>query len=164
MRRVVVTGLGIVSPIGNNADEVEASLRAGKSGIEASAEMAERGFRSQIAGTLKIDPKEHVDKRTLRFMGPGAAYAHIAMTQAIADAGLDESDVVNPRTGLIAGSGGPSTSAMLAAHQVVLNSGSPKRIGPFAVPKCMSSTISANLSTAFKIKGINYSITSEQSP
>lgn len=160
MRRVVVTGLGIVSPIGNNADEVEASLRAGKSGIEASAEMAERGFRSQIAGTLKIDPKEHVDKRTLRFMGPGAAYAHIAMTQAIADAGLDESDVVNPRTGLIAGSGGPSTSAMLAAHQVVLNSGSPKRIGPFAVPKCMSSTISANLSTAFKIKGINYSITS----
>lgn len=116
MRRVVVTGLGIVSPIGNSAAEVEASLRAGRSGIEASAEMAERNFRSQIAGTVKIDPAEHVDKRALRFMGPGAAYAHIAMAQAIADAGLDETDVVNPRTGLIAGSGGPSTSAMFAAH------------------------------------------------
>ncbi|HAR53839.1 MAG TPA: beta-ketoacyl-ACP synthase I, partial [Roseovarius nubinhibens] len=94
------------------------------------------------------------------FMGPGAAYAHIAMSQAIADAGLEESDIVNPRTGLIAGSGGPSTSAMLAAHQTVLKTGSTKRIGPFAVPKTMCSTISANLSTAFKIKGINYSITS----
>jgi len=114
MRRVVVTGLGIVSPIGNTAEEVTASLKAGTSGIEASPEMAEHGFRSQIAGTLKIDIKEHVDKRTLRFMGPGAAYAHIAMTQAIADAGLGEDDVVNPRTGLIAGSGGPSTSAMFA--------------------------------------------------
>ena len=160
MRRVVVTGLGIVSSIGNNAEEVLASLKAGKSGITANAEMAERGFRSQIAGNVKLDVSEHVEKRTLRFMGPGAAYAHIAMTQAIADAGLEESDVVNPRTGLVAGSGGPSTSAMLAAHQTVLNTGSPKRIGPFAVPKCMSSTISANLSTAFRIKGINYSITS----
>jgi len=160
MRRVVITGLGIVSPIGNNAAEVLASLKAGKSGIEASPEMIERGFRSQIAGTLKIDVTEHVDKRTLRFMGRGAAYAHIAMTQAIADSGLTEADVVNPRTGLIAGSGGPSTSAMLAAHTVVQTTGSPKRIGPFAVPKCMSSTISANLSTAFQIKGINYSITS----
>jgi len=107
-----------------------------------------------------IDVTQHVDKRTLRFMGPGAAYAHIAMTQAIADAGLTEDDVVNFRTGLIAGSGGPSTSAMFAAHQTVLKSGATKRIGPFAVPKCMSSTISANLATAFKIKGINYSITS----
>ncbi len=160
MRRVVVTGLGIVSSIGNNAEEVLASLKAGKSGIEASPEMAEHGFRSQIAGTLKIDPSEHVDKRTLRFMGPGAAYAHIAMQQAIADAGLTEDQVVNTRTGLVAGSGGPSTSAMLAAHQVVLKSGATKRIGPFAVPKCMSSTISANLATAFSIKGINYSITS----
>ena len=160
MRRVVITGLGIVSPIGNNAVEVEASLRTGKSGIEASPEMAEHGFRSQVAGTLKIDVTEHVDKRTLRFMGPGAAYAHIAMTQAIADAGLDEAAISNPRTGLIAGSGGPSTSAMFAAHKVVENTGATKRIGPFAVPKCMSSTISANLSTAFKIKGINYSITS----
>ncbi len=160
MRRVVITGLGIVSPIGNNATEVTAALKAGTSGIVASPEMAEHGFRSQIAGTLKIDVTEHVDKRTLRFMGPGAAYAHIAMSQAIADAGLDETTVSNPRTGLVAGSGGPSTSAMLAAHDVVKNTGATKRIGPFAVPKCMSSTISANLSTAFKIKGINYSITS----
>jgi len=160
MRRVVVTGLGIVSSIGNTADEVIASLKAGTSGIEASAEMAEHGFRSQIAGTLKIDPAEHVDKRTLRFMGPGAAYAHIAMEQAIADAGLEHDDVVNPRTGLVAGSGGPSTSAMLTAHQTVLKTGTTKRIGPFAVPKCMCSTISANLATAFKIKGLNYSITS----
>ncbi len=160
MRRVVVTGLGIVSPIGNNAAEVTASLKAGKSGIEASPEMTEHGFRSQVAGTLKIDVTEHVDKRTLRFMGPGAAYAHIAMQQAIADAGLDEDVISNPRTGLVAGSGGPSTSAMLTAHEVVKTTGATKRIGPFAVPKCMSSTISANLSTAFRIKGINYSITS----
>ena len=160
MRRVVVTGLGIVSSIGNNADEVLASLKSGKSGIVASQEMAEHGFRSQIAGTLKIDVSEHIDKRTLRFMGPGAAYAYIAMSQAIADAGLDESIISNPSTGLVAGSGGPSTSAMLTAHNVVRDTGATKRIGPFAVPKCMSSTVSANLSTAFKIKGINYSITS----
>lgn len=160
MRRVVVTGLGVVSSIGNTAEEVIASLKAGKSGITASEEMAEHGFRSQIAGTLKINPAEHVDKRTLRFMGPGAAYAHIAMQQAIADSGLGEDQVVNERTGLIAGSGGPSTSSMLTAHQTVLKTGATKRIGPFAVPKCMSSTISANLATAFKIKGINYSITS----
>lgn len=160
MRRVVVTGLGIVSPIGNNAEEVLAALKAGKSGIEASAEMAEHGFRSQIAGTLKIDITEHVDKRTLRFMGPGAAYAHIAMGQAISDAGLNEDQVVNPMTGLIAGSGGPSTSAILAAHEVVKATGATKRIGPFAVPKAMSSTVSANLATAYKIKGMNFSITS----
>ncbi|MES0863995.1 beta-ketoacyl-ACP synthase I [Ruegeria sp. SCPT10] len=160
MRRVVVTGLGIVSSIGNNAQEVLASLKAGKSGIEANEQMVEHGFRSQIAGTLKIDVAEHVDKRTLRFMGPGAAYAHIAMSQAIEDSGLSEDQVVNPRTGLVAGSGGPSTSAMLTAHQTVLKTGATKRIGPFAVPKCMCSTISANLATAFKIKGINYSITS----
>ena len=160
MRRVVVTGLGVVSSIGNTAEEVVGSLKAGRSGITANEQMKEYGFRSQIAGDLKIDPAEYIDKRTLRFMGPGAAYAHIAMQQAIADAGLDASDVVNPRTGLVAGSGGPSTSAMLTAHQTVLKTGATKRIGPFAVPKCMSSTISANLSTAFKIKGINYSITS----
>ena len=160
MRRVVVTGLGIVSPIGNSAEEVTTALKVGKSGIVASEEMAEHGFRSQVAGTLKIDPKEHIDKRAMRFMGPGAAYAHIAMSQAIADSGLEEKDVVNPRTGLVAGSGGPSTSSMLAAHQTVLKSGATKRIGPFAVPKCMGSTISANLATAFQIKGINYSITS----
>ncbi|ETX14781.1 3-oxoacyl-ACP synthase [Roseivivax halodurans JCM 10272] len=160
MRRVVVTGLGIVSSIGNTAEEVLASLKEGRSGITANEQMKEHGFRSQIAGDVKLDVKDHVEKRTLRFMGPGAAYAHIAMTQAIADAGLEESDVVNPRTGLVAGSGGPSTSAMFSAHQTVLKSGSPKRIGPTAVPKCMSSTISANLSTAFRIKGVNYSITS----
>jgi len=160
MRRVVVTGLGIVSPIGNNVEEVTAALKAGTSGIESSPEMAEHGFRSQVAGTLKIDITEHVDKRTLRFMGPGAAYAHIAMGQAIADAGLQEDQVVNPMTGLIAGSGGPSTSAMFAAHKVVENTGATKRIGPFAVPKTMSSTVSANLATAYKIKGMNFSITS----
>ena len=160
MRRVVVTGLGIVSSIGNNAEEVLASLRAGRSGITANAQMKEHGFRSQIAGAIDLDVSQHIDKRTLRFMGPGAAYAHIAMQQAIADAGLEEADIVNPRTGLVAGSGGPSTSAMLSAHQTVLKTGGTKRIGPFAVPKCMCSTISANLSTAFKIKGINYSITS----
>ncbi len=160
MRRVVVTGLGIVSSIGNSAEEVTASLKAGRSGITTSPEMVEHGFRSQIAGTLDIETKEHVDKRTLRFMGPGAAYAHIAMSQAIADAGLSEEHIINERTGLIAGSGGPSTSAILTAHQTVLRSGATKRIGPFAVPKSMSSTISANLATAFRIKGINYSITS----
>ncbi len=160
MRRVVVTGLGIVSSIGNNAGEVLDSLKAGRSGIEANADMAAHGFRSQIAGTLKLDPSAHVDKRTLRFMGPGAAYAYIAMAEAIADAGLEPADIVNPRTGLIAGSGGPSTSAMLTAHQTVLKTEATKRIGPFAVPKCMSSTISANLATAYQIKGINYSITS----
>ena len=160
MRRVVITGMGIVSPIGNNVSEVDTNLRAGKSGVVASEKMKEHGFRSQIAGTLKIDVANHVDKRTLRFMGPGAAYAHIAMGQAIADAGLSEDDVVNPMTGLIAGSGGPSTSAMFAAHQVVLKTGATKRIGPFAVPKTMSSTVSANLATAYKIKGMNFSITS----
>ena len=160
MRRVVVTGMGIVSSIGVTVEEVAASLKAGRSGIRANAAMAEHGFRSQIAGDIDLDVTDHIDKRTLRFMGPGAAYAHIAMGQAIADAGLSEDEVVNPMTGLIAGSGGPSTSAMLAAHQTVLANGSTKRIGPFAVPKCMSSTVSANLSTAYRIKGMNLSITS----
>jgi 3-oxoacyl-[acyl-carrier-protein] synthase-1 len=160
MRRVVVTGLGIVSPIGNNAEEVLASLKAGTSGIEANADMVEHGFRSQIAGNVKLNVADHVDKRTLRFMGPGAAYSYIAMKQAIEDAGLGEDQVVNPMTGVIAGSGGPSTSAMFAAHKVVENTGATKRIGPFAVPKTMSSTVSANLATAFQIKGMNFSITS----
>ncbi len=160
MRRVVVTGMGIVSSVGNNTQEVLASLKAGTSGITANAAMQEHGFRSQIAGDVKLDVADHVDKRTLRFMGRGAAYAYIAMQQAIEDTGFTLEEISHPRVGLVAGSGGPSTSAMLTAHQVVLNSGAPKRIGPFAVPKCMSSTISANLSTAFKIKGVNYSITS----
>ena len=160
MRRVVITGLGIVSSIGNDAEEVAAALKAGKSGITANEDMIEHGFRSRIAGAPKIDIKEHVEKRVLRFMGPGAAYAHIAMQQAIADAGLEESDIVNPRSGLIAGSGGPSTSTFYKAHKIVMEKGAPKWIGPFAVPKCMSSTVSANLATAFRIKGINYTITS----
>ena len=160
MRRVVVTGLGIVSPIGNSATEVAEALKAGRSGIEAVPDMTAHGFRSQVAGTLAIDPAAHVDKRTLRFMGPGAAYAHIAMEQAIADAGLSDDEVSHPMTGLIAGSGGPSTSAMFDAHRTVIEKGGPRRIGPFAVPKCMSSTISANLCTAWRIKGMNFSITS----
>ena len=160
MRRVVVTGLGIVSSIGNNAQEVLASLKAGRSGITANEQMKEHGFRSQVAGAVDIDVAAHVEKRALRFMGPGAAYAHIAMQQAITDSGLEEGDVINPRTGLVAGSGGPSTSALLTAHQTVLKTGSTKRVGPVAVPKAMCSTVSANLATAFQIKGINYSITS----
>ena len=160
MRRVVVTGLGVVSAIGVNAEEVIASLKAGKSGITANEAMTEHGFRSQIAGAVDLDLKDHIDKRTLRFMGPGAGYAYVAMGQAIKDAGLSDDIVSNVRTGLVAGSGGPSTSAMLAAHQTVLKTGATKRIGPFAVPKTMCSTVSANLSTAYKIKGINYSITS----
>jgi 3-oxoacyl-[acyl-carrier-protein] synthase-1 len=160
MRRVVVTGLGIISPIGNSAADVTAALKAGRSGIERSEQMAEYGFRSQIAGTLKIEPADLIDKRKMRFMGPGAAYAYLSMEQAIADAGLSEEDISNPRTGLIAGSGGPSTSALFVAHQTVIRTGSPKKIGPLAVPKGMCSTVAANLSTAFKIKGMSYSITS----
>ncbi|MBM7066498.1 beta-ketoacyl-ACP synthase I [Actibacterium sp. 188UL27-1] len=160
MRRVVVTGMGIISPVGNNRAEVEASLKAGTSGIELNPDQADRNFRSHVAGTLKIDPAAHIDKRTLRFMGPGAAYAYIAMEQAIADAGLSAEEVSHPRTGLIAGSGGPSTLSLFQAHQVVEKNNNPKRIGPFVVPKGMSSTVSANLATAYKIKGINYSITS----
>ena len=160
MRRVVVTGMGIVSPIGNNVGEVLEALKAGRSGIERSEEMAEHGFRSRVAGTIKLDPATHIEKRKLRFMGPGAAYAYLAMEQAIADAGLSEDEVSHERTGLIAGSGGPSTSNLFAAAQTVVNTGSPKKIGPLMVPRGMSSTVSANLSTAFKVKGINYSITS----
>ena len=160
MRRVAVTGLGIVSAIGNDAASVEASLRAGRSGITFAPSYAEHGFRSQVHGMPTIDPAEHIDKRALRFMGPGAAYAHIATAQAIADAGLSEADVSHERTGLVAGSGGPSTSNMLLAHQTVLEKGSPKRMGPYMVPRCMSSTVSANLATAFAIKGMSYSITS----
>ncbi|WP_210526474.1 beta-ketoacyl-ACP synthase I [Rubellimicrobium arenae] len=160
MRRVVVTGLGIISPIGNSVAEVLDSLKAGRSGIERSEDMAEHGFRSQVAGTIKIDPSEHIDKRRLRFMGPGAAYAYLAMEQAIADSGLSEAEVSHERTGLIAGSGGPSTSNLFAAGQTVLKTGSPKKIGPLMVPRGMSSTVSANLATSFRIKGINYSITS----
>ncbi|OOY31286.1 beta-ketoacyl-ACP synthase I [Thioclava sp. F36-6] len=160
MRRVVITGLGIVSPIGNNAEEVTASLKAGKSGIVFAEDYAERGFRSQVKGQPKITLEDHIDKRNLRFMGPGAAYNFIAMEQALADSGLEESDISNPRSGLIMGSGGPSTSNFFEAHRIVMEKGSPKRMGPFMVTRCMSSTNSACLATPFKIKGVNYSITS----
>ncbi|MGR3492214.1 MAG: beta-ketoacyl-ACP synthase I [Shimia sp.] len=160
MRRVVITGIGVVCPIGNTADEVAASLKAGKSGIAFEPEYAENGFRSQVAGIPQIDVSEHIDKRNLRFMGPGAAYSFIAMEQAIADSGLEATDVSNERTGLIASSGGPSTSNFFTAFTTVKEKGSPKRMGPFMVTRCMSSTVSACLATPFKIKGINYSITS----
>ncbi|SIO55354.1 3-oxoacyl-[acyl-carrier-protein] synthase I [Rhodovulum sp. ES.010] len=160
MRRVVITGLGIVSPIGNTVAEVEASLRAGRSGIRFEENYAENGFRSQVAGIPQIDLEALIDKRQLRFMGSGAAYNYIAMDQAIADSGLEEADVSNPRTGLIMGSGGPSTSNFFTAHQIVKEKGSPKRMGPFMVTRCMSSTNSACLATPFRIKGVNYSITS----
>lgn len=160
MRRVVITGIGIVSPIGNTAAEVEASLRAGKSGIIFSPEYAERGFRSQVHGQPQIVLEDNIDKRDLRFMGDGAAYNFIAMRQAIEDSGLEASDISNERTGIIVGSGGPSTKSFFKAHNIVRESGSPKRIGPFGVTKGMSSTNSACLATPFKIKGVNYSITS----
>ncbi len=160
MRRVVITGIGIISPIGNSAAEVEASLRAGRSGIVFAPEYAEHGFRSQVHGMPQIDLAAQIDKRDLRFMGPGAAYNFLAMQQAIADSGLEDSDVSNPRTGLIMGSGGPSTSNFFLAHNAVVEKGSPKRMGPFMVTRCMSSTNSACLATPFKIKGVNYSITS----
>lgn len=159
MRRVVVTGMGIVSCIGNNVQEVLASLKEGKSGITASPEYAEIGFRSQVYGKPNIDLKDHIDKRLYRFMGDTAAYTHLSMEQAIADAGLEEGDVSNERTGIIVGSGGPSTRSLLAAIDVTRAKG-PKRVGPFAVPKCMSSTCSATAATNFKIKGVNYSISS----
>ena len=160
MRRVVITGLGIVSPIGNNAAEVTDSLKNGRSGIVFAPEYAEHGFRSQIHGMPQIALEDHIDKRNLRFMGPGAAYNFIAMEQAIKDSGLEEGDVSNPRTGLIMGSGGPSTSNFFEAHQIVIEKGAPKKMGPFMVTRCMSSTNSACLATPFKIKGVNYSITS----
>jgi len=159
MRRVAITGIGIVSSIGNNVAEVTESLRNGQSGIVAAPEYAELGFRSQIHGSVKLDVAEHIDRKQMRFMGEGAAYAVLAMEQAIADSGLGEDDVSNPRTGLIAGSGGPSTANMLTAFDTTREKG-PKRVGPYMVPRCMSSTVSACIATFFKIKGLNYSITS----
>ncbi|WP_165191133.1 beta-ketoacyl-ACP synthase I [Caulobacter soli] len=160
MRRVVVTGLGIVSSIGNNANEVLASLREAKSGVVSAPEYAELGFRCQVHASVKLDSWEAlVDRRAARFLSPGLAYAHIAMEQAIADSGLEEAQVSNERTGLIVGSGGPSTSIIVQAAATTKEKG-PKRIGPFAVPKAMSSGPSAVLSTWFKIRGINYSISS----
>jgi 3-oxoacyl-[acyl-carrier-protein] synthase-1 len=159
MRRVVVTGMGIVSSIGNNTQEVVASLREARSGIVKAEDYQKLGFRCQVHGSLKIDLDSAVDRRARRFMGDGAAYAWIAMDQAIRDAGLEPKDVSNERTGLIVGSGGPSTKAIVAAADTTRQA-SPKRVGPFAVPKAMSSTCSANLSTWYKTKGVNYSISS----
>ncbi|MEM6621537.1 MAG: beta-ketoacyl-ACP synthase I [Pseudomonadota bacterium] len=160
MRRVVITGIGIISSIGNSAQEVTASLREGKSGISFADDYAEHGFRCQVHGVPQIDLTEAVDKRQLRFMGDGAAYNYIAMQQAVADSGLGEGEVSNERTGIIMGSGGPSTKNLFQAHKIVIEKGSPKRMGPFMVTRGMSSTNSACLATPFKIKGVNYSITS----
>jgi 3-oxoacyl-[acyl-carrier-protein] synthase-1 len=159
MRRVAITGIGIVSSIGNNVSEVTNSLRNGNSGIVAAPEYTELGFRSQVHATVKLDVADHVDRKQLRFMGEGAAYAALAMEQAIADAGLEDHQVSNERSGLVAGSGGPSTANLLAAFDITREKG-PKRIGPYMVPRCMSSTVSACIATFFKIRGINYSISS----
>ena len=160
MRRVVVTGLGIVSCIGNDADSVAESLKNGKCGITKDEKMVELGFRSQISGRPDLDPKDYVNKRSMRFMADAAGWSAVAMDQAIADAGLDESVISNERTGIIAGSGGPSAIEIVRAADITRKNNSPKRIGPFAVPKAMSSTVSATLATHFKILGVNYSITS----
>ena len=160
MRRVVVTGIGIVSSIGADAQEVNAALREGRSGISFADDYAELGFRCQVHGRPNVDIEAQVDKRVRRFMGEGAAWNYIAMNQAIADAGLGENEVSNERTGLVMGSGGPSTKSLFDANKTVIERGGPRRIGPFAVPKAMSSTNSATLATPFKIKGVNYSITS----
>ena len=159
MRRVVITGLGIVSSIGTDAEAVTTSLREGRSGIVAAPDYTELGFRSQVKGAVDIDLAEHIDRKQMRFMGEGAAYAVVAMQQAVADSGLTAADVSNPRTGLIAGSGGPSTANMLTAFDTTREKG-PKRVGPYMVPRCMSSTVSACIATFFEIKGVNYSISS----
>src|SRR6478672_1160486 len=159
MRRVVVTGMGIVSSIGNNTQEVLASLREAKSGVVRADKYAELGFRCHVHGAPTLDASEAVDRRAMRFLGGGAAWNHVAMEQAIRDAGLEESEISNERTGLVMGSGGPSTRAIVEAADIARSKG-PKRVGPFAVPKAMSSTASATLATWFKIKGLSYSISS----
>src|SRR6202142_977518 len=159
MRRVVVTGMGIVSSIGNNTQEVTASLHDGKSGITRANRQVELGFRSQVHGAPTLRAEEVIDRREMRFHGGGTAWNHVAMDQAIVDSGLAPDEVSNERTGIIMGSGGPSVRAIVEAADVTRSKG-PKRVGPFAVPKCMSSTTSATLGTWFKIKGVNYSISS----
>src|SRR5215213_5429571 len=159
MRRVVVTGMGIVSSIGNSTQEVLASLREARSGISKAADYERLGFRCQVHGAPTLEPEEAVDRRAMRFHGGGTAWNHVAMDQAIRDAGLEENEVSNDRTGIIMGSGGPSTRAIVEAADVARSKG-PKRVGPFAVPKAMASTASATLATWFKIKGVNYSISS----
>src|ERR687890_38225 len=159
MRRVVVTGMGIVSSIGNNTQEVLASLREAKSGIGKAEDYGRYNFRCQVHGAPSLDPDAMVDRRAMRFHGKGTAWNHVAMDQAIRDAGLEESEISNERTGIIMGSGGPSARAIVDAADITRTKG-PKRVGPFAVPKAMSSTASATLATWFKIKGVNYSISS----
>ena len=159
MKRAVITGLGIVSSLGNNAEEVLASLRQGKSGIRASEQFKEMGLRSQVWGNVQLDTKEHVDRRAIRFMGDAAAYAYIAMQQAIEDSGLTEDQVSNDRTGLVAGSGGASSENQVLAADILREKGV-KRVGPYMVPRTMGSTTSACLATPFKIRGVNYSISS----
>ncbi len=159
MRRVVVTGIGIVSAIGNNSQEVLASLHDARSGITRADKHAELGFRSQVYGSPTLVAEEVVDRRAMRFHGGGTAWNHVAMEQAIRDSGLEEKDISNERTGIIMGSGGPSTRTLIEAADITRTKG-PKRVGPFAVPKAMSSTASATLATWFKIKGWNYSISS----
>jgi 3-oxoacyl-[acyl-carrier-protein] synthase I len=159
MRRVVVTGMGIVSSIGNTTQEVLASLREAKSGISRADKYAELGFRCQVHGAPTLDPSEAVDRRAMRFLGGGAGWNHVAMEQAIRDAGLEQNDISNDRSGIIMGSGGPSARTIVDAADTTRSKG-PKRVGPFAVPKAMSSTASATLATWFKIRGVNYSISS----
>ncbi|NJR13374.1 MAG: beta-ketoacyl-ACP synthase I [Phyllobacteriaceae bacterium] len=160
MRRVVVTGIGIVSSIGNSAAEVRDALWHARSGISHSESFAEHGFRSQVWGCPTLDPAELIDRRAMRFLSRGAGWNHVAMDQAIADAGLSEAEITNEATGIIMGSGGPSTRQIIEAADITRQNKSPKRIGPFAVPKAMSSTASATLATWFKIHGVNYSISS----
>ena len=159
MRRVVVTGIGIVSPIGNNTAEVTESLKEAKSGISFDQSHKEMGFRSHVSGQIKINLQDSIDRKFLRFMGDGASYNYLAMLEALKDSGLEENEISNPMTGLIMGSGGPSTKNLLRAFDITRDSG-PKKIGPTSVPKVMCSTNSATLSTFFKIRGMNYSITS----
>ncbi len=159
MRRAVITGLGIVSSIGNNKEEVLASLQTGKSGITFSEQFAEKGLRSHVWGKVDIDLKEHIDRKQLRFMGDAASYAYIAMEQAVADSGLTEDQVSNIRTGIIAGSGGASSEHQVDSADILRNKGV-RRVGPYMVTRCMGSTVSACLATPFKIKGVNYSISS----
>src|SRR5260221_1494445 len=162
MRRVVVTGLGIICPIGNSTEEVVASLREARSGVTKSADYERMGFRSQVEGSLKVDLEGGIDRRARRFMGDGTAYNFLAMQEAVADSGLDPADVVNERTGLIMGSGGPSTRSIVSAADTARTEPikGPKKVGPFVVPKAMSSTCSAVLATWYKIKGLSYSISS----
>ncbi|SFV02093.1 3-oxoacyl-[acyl-carrier-protein] synthase-1 [Methylobacterium sp. 174MFSha1.1] len=159
MRRVAITGMGIVSSIGNSTQEVLASLREARSGISHAEDFAKHGFRSQVQGAPTLDAEEVVDRRAMRFHGGGTAWNHVAMEQAIRDAGLEQAEVSHERTGIIMGSGGPSTRALVEAADIARAKG-PKRVGPFAVPKAMSSTASATLATWFKIRGVNYSISS----